>query len=146
MRVLPWIGLATTALLNAANAANAVFNNGTVAGEFEYIVVGSGGGGGPLASRLAQNGHSVLLIEAGNDQAGNDNLTVPGYQAAVTQDPKLRWDIYVNHYQDLARAKRDPKFVYILPDGTEYVGQNPPAGAKPKGILYVCSHHEECFC
>lgn len=103
--------------------------------EYEYIVVGSGGGGGPLASRLAENGYSVLLIEAGDDQGGNANISVPGYQAAVTQDPKLRWDIYVNHYQDLGRAQRDPKYVYGLPDGTEYVGLNPPSGADPKGIL-----------
>lgn len=103
--------------------------------EYEYIVVGSGGGGGPLASRLAQNGHSVLLIEAGDDQAGNANISVPGYQAAVTQDPKIRWDIFVNHYQDLQRAEQDPKYVYDLSNGTQYVGLNPPPGARPKGIL-----------
>src|SRR5207249_2244759 len=28
---------------------------------FEYIVVGSGAGGGPLAANLARQGHSVLL-------------------------------------------------------------------------------------
>jgi choline dehydrogenase len=38
---------------------------------FEYIVVGSGPGGGPLASNLARAGHSVLLIEAGDDQTEN---------------------------------------------------------------------------
>lgn len=103
--------------------------------EYEYIIVGSGGGGGPLASRMAENGYSVLLIEAGDDQGGNNNISVPGYQAAVTQDPKLRWDIFVNHYPDFNQAKRDPKYVYELPNGTQYVGLNPPAGADPKGIL-----------
>jgi len=34
-------------------------------------VVGSGAGGGPLASRLAQAGQSVLLIESGDDQGTN---------------------------------------------------------------------------
>ena len=38
---------------------------------YEYIVVGSGPGGGPLASNLARAGHSVLLIEAGDDQTEN---------------------------------------------------------------------------
>jgi len=33
---------------------------------FEYIVVGSGPGGGPIASNLARAGHSVLLLEAGS--------------------------------------------------------------------------------
>jgi choline dehydrogenase len=78
---------------------------------YDYIVVGSGAGGGPLASRLARSGSSVLLIEAGNDQGTNYNYTVPGYQAAVTQDPQIAWDVYVNHYQDQERARRDPKYV-----------------------------------
>jgi choline dehydrogenase-like flavoprotein len=34
-------------------------------GGYEYIVVGSGAGGGPLAARLALAGHNTLLIEAG---------------------------------------------------------------------------------
>lgn len=40
---------------------------------YEYIAVGSGPGGGPLAANLAREGHTVLLIEAGNDQADNIN-------------------------------------------------------------------------
>lgn len=62
---------------------------------YDYIVVGSGAGGGPLASRLARAGQSVLLIESGDDQGTNYNYTVPGYQAAVTQDPQIAWDVYV---------------------------------------------------
>ncbi|PON19960.1 hypothetical protein TGAM01_v211175, partial [Trichoderma gamsii] len=36
--------------------------------DYEYVVVGSGAGGGPLAANLARNGHKVLLLEAGDDQ------------------------------------------------------------------------------
>lgn len=61
--------------------------------EYEYIVVGSGAGGGPLASRLALEGHSVLLIEAGDDQSNNPNTTVPIFQTLVSGDPELRWDV-----------------------------------------------------
>lgn len=35
--------------------------------EYDYVVVGSGPGGGPLAVDLAKSGSSVLLLEAGSD-------------------------------------------------------------------------------
>jgi choline dehydrogenase len=102
---------------------------------YEYIVVGSGAGGGPLASRLARAGHSVLLIEAGDDQGTSDHYAVPAFDFVAAEDPLMRWDFYVNHYQDQARAQRDPKYVYQLPNGTRHAGLHPPLGAKPLGIL-----------
>lgn len=104
--------------------------------EYEYIVVGSGAGGGPLACRLAEAGHKTLLIEAGNDQGASVNYQVPGYQARVTEDPAMRWDVFVNHYQDQERAKRDPKFSYEVSPYEYHVGPDPPSGAEPLGILY----------
>ncbi len=110
--------------------------NGT---EYDYIVVGSGPGGGPLACRLAMAGFHTLLIEAGDDQGTNYNVTVPGYLGLVSQDPKLRWDFYVNHYPDQTTAERDPKYVYEV-NGYAFTqvvnGTTPPPGAIPKGILY----------
>jgi len=35
--------------------------------EYEYIIVGSGAGGGTLAARLAEQGRKVLVLEAGRD-------------------------------------------------------------------------------
>lgn len=45
---------------------------------YDYIVVGSGAGGGPLASRLARANNTVLLIESGDDQGQNYNVSLIG--------------------------------------------------------------------
>jgi choline dehydrogenase len=37
--------------------------------EYDYVIVGSGPGGGSLAANLAAEGHSVFLIEAGGDNS-----------------------------------------------------------------------------
>lgn len=107
---------------------------------YEYVVVGSGAGGGPLAANLARNGHKVLLLEAGDDQGANKNYQVPAFHAASTEDPDMRWDFFVKHYDD-ARAQADSKFTWETPDGKlvtngELAGRAPPVGSKPKGILY----------
>lgn len=84
--------------------------------EFEYIVVGSGAGGGTLASRLAQAGRRVLLLEAGGDplRASGDRLPedyqVPAFHAFASENEALKWDFFVRHYADLARQRRDEKF------------------------------------
>ncbi|KAH6631391.1 hypothetical protein F5144DRAFT_570860 [Chaetomium tenue] len=103
---------------------------------YEYVVVGSGPGGGPLAARLALAGHKTLLIEAGDDQGANINYTVPAYHARVSEDEHLSWNFYVRHYADDARQARDWKTSYDTPDGGVYTGLNPPPGSKMKGVLY----------
>ncbi|KAH8897856.1 choline dehydrogenase [Thozetella sp. PMI_491] len=103
---------------------------------YEYIVVGSGAGGGPLAARLALAGHKTLLIEAGDDQGANLNYTIPAYNAKSSEDEALAWNFFVRHYADDARQALDFKTTYETPDGGEYTGLDPPSGSKMKGTLY----------
>ena len=122
------LGLLSAALLTLSEAV-------TLDG-YEYIVVGSGAGGGPLAARLALAGHKTLLIEAGNDQGLNDNYTVPAYSALASEDHALAWNFFVRHYADEERQARDYKTTYTTPSGEEYTGLDPPKGSKMKGTLY----------
>ncbi|KAF7326412.1 Choline dehydrogenase [Mycena venus] len=69
----------------------------TSTAEYDYIVVGAGAGGGPLASRLAINGFKVLLMDAGH-YVFNDNTTIPLYLARSNEDPQMALDYEVAHY------------------------------------------------
>lgn len=76
--------------------------------EAEFVVVGSGAGGGPVACRLAEAGHSVLLLEAGGDDSPA-TVQVPGFNPFSVEDPALAWGFHVDHYDDPERQARDSK-------------------------------------
>ncbi|VUC33665.1 unnamed protein product [Clonostachys rosea] len=82
---------------------------------YDYIVIGSGPRGGPLAANLARKGHSVLVLEAGEDNSAN---------------PLQR------HFDDPEEAQKDSKFTWRTQNGEYHVGPNPPDGSKPLGLLY----------
>jgi choline dehydrogenase len=73
---------------------------------FDYIVVGSGPGGGPLAANLARAGHTVLLLEAGDDQGNNLDEMIPVRFINWEEDPMQRWDFFVKHYDDEVCARQ----------------------------------------
>jgi choline dehydrogenase len=77
--------------------------------EYDYIVVGSGAGGGPLAANLARKGHRVLLVEAGGDEE-NENYSIPLFHPMASEDPTFRWDFFVRHFKDKKVSLKDPKF------------------------------------
>ena len=85
---------------------------------FDYIIVGSGAGGAPLAARLVQYGFRVLIMEAGSDatHTAREVSEVPSLHAASTEHPDLSWQFFVKHFS------------------------NPPCGpdgkATPEGIFY----------
>ena len=92
--------------------------------EYEFIVVGSGAGGGTVAARLAEAGRSVLLLEAGGDPRelpGGDPIypntnrlpldyDVPAFHGFASENEAMRWDYFVRHYSDIDQQKRDWKY------------------------------------
>ena len=76
---------------------------------FDYVIVGSGAGGGPLAANLALVGFRVLLLEAGGDEESYD-YQVPAFHARASEDERVAWNFFVRHYADDTRQKRDNKF------------------------------------
>ena len=99
-------------------------SNGSTQFDCEYVVVGSGAGGGTVASRLAQAGRSVVLLEAGGDPRelkGGDAIQpdtnrlpadydVPAFHAFASENSAMKWDFYVRHYSDDNQQRLDPKY------------------------------------
>lgn len=84
--------------------------------DFDYIIVGSGAGGGPLAANLAKAGSTVLLLEAGGDycseaEGGQLLYEVPIFHGLTTEFRSCAWDYFVRHYTDDALQAKDSKAV-----------------------------------
>ena len=115
----------------------------------EYIVVGSGAGGGILAARLAHSGRTVLLLEAGADpksaqqqqpippSGGMPNeYDVPVFHGYASENDAMKWDFYVRHYASDEQQRQDPKYVESV-DGRRVDGILYPRA----GTLGGCTAH-----
>src|SRR5688572_990130 len=125
--------------------------------EPEYIVIGSGAGGGTVAARLAEEGYRVLVLEAGPDPraaGGNadrsnaDDYDVPAFHPYAAENPAMRWDFFVRHYGNTEQQRLDPNYRETWDgkpvDGVLY----PRAGAlggctAHNAMILVCPHDSD---
>lgn len=114
------------------------------AGTYDYIVVGTGPGGGVLGVNLAKAGYSVLMLEAGGDSNPRSSY-----------DPAVTWDFFAKRYpegsplneQYVRQTWRTPEGRYWVgltgaPAGSEILGTYYPRGATLGGssmINYMCT-------
>ncbi len=88
----------------------------------DYVVVGSGAGGGTVAARLVEQGGRVVLLEAGGDPRDPAprmpaDYDVPAFHPFASENPAIAWKFFVRHYTDDRQQQRDPK---CQPEGVYY--------------------------
>ena len=84
----------------------------------DFIIVGGGAGGCPLAARLAERGFTVLVLEMGPGTPPPDatsvveNTLVPLLHPETTEDPRHQLNYFVNQRGDTPADANDDTGVY----------------------------------
>jgi choline dehydrogenase-like flavoprotein len=111
----------------------------------DYVVIGSGAGGGTVAARLAEAGMRVVLLEAGGDAfVGSEpglpeDYEVPAFHSLASENPAMRWDFFVRHYADPDQQRRDSK---CRPDGIYYPRAGTLGGCTAHNAMIFVAPHD----
>lgn len=98
----------------------------------DFIVIGAGAGGAPLAARLVERGYTVLVVEMGPEKPSKpadavvENTEVPLLHSETTEDARHSLRFFVKHFDDDPKGSQDPK-IYTPP---------PDARRDEEGIFY----------
>jgi choline dehydrogenase len=119
----------------------------------EFIVVGSGAGGGTLAARLAESGHSVLLLEAGSDPKNASESEPPGpsgglpndydvpvFHGYASENKAISWNFFVRHYSNDERQRQDPNYIESM-DGVLYPRSSALGGCTAHNAMILIYPH-----
>src|SRR4051794_31637264 len=79
----------------------------------DFILVGAGAGGAPLAARLAERGYTVLIVEMGKPlpvvPSAVDVTKVPLLHTESTEAPEHSLRFFVKHFDGDPEKSADPK-------------------------------------
>jgi choline dehydrogenase len=147
--LLPSLALASQSCIYPQSLANDT-------NTYDYIVTGSGPGGGTqsshlnndkrtnhiqtgtIATNLARAGYSVLLLEAGSDESADIRTQVLALNSF--SNDAVTWHFFVRHSDDEERTKRYKLLVWRLTNGEYWVGVDPAVdghrNATRLGVFY----------
>src|SRR3954465_10612867 len=111
----------------------------------DYVVIGSGAGGGTLAARLAEAGMRVILLEAGGDPLHTEAAGLPEVEGVPASPPlaseprAMRWVFFVRHYADDTQQQRDSK---SRPQGVLYPRSGTLGGCTAHNAMILVAPHD----